>query len=106
MEHGSPIDVPKAEGPARVVVGDAIAAPEACDALRDVVDDAMCVVTPERSRAVGDRYEDSAPTTDGKRTGCTPPPPPASASPRWSTAPRLERGPRRAALRAGAREPV
>ena len=47
------VEALKQEGPARVVVGVPIAAPETCDAFRDEVDDIVCAITPEPFVAVG-----------------------------------------------------
>lgn len=58
------VEALKREGPARVVVGVPIAAPETCDAFRDAVDDIVCVFTPEPMDAVGQWYEDFTQTTD------------------------------------------
>jgi putative phosphoribosyl transferase len=52
------------EGPARIVVAVPVAAPEACDAFRDIVDDIICAETPEPFHAVGLWYEDFSQTTD------------------------------------------
>ena len=52
------------ENAARVVVGVPIAPPETCDAFREVVDDIVCVMTPEPFYAVGRWYEDFSQTTD------------------------------------------
>jgi putative phosphoribosyl transferase len=54
----------KAEGPARVVVAVPVAAPQTCDALRDVADEVVCAVTPEPFHAVGLWYDDFSQTTD------------------------------------------
>jgi predicted phosphoribosyltransferase len=52
------------EGPARTVVAVPVAAPQACDALRDIADEIVCVETPEDFQAVGLWYEEFAQTTD------------------------------------------
>ena len=52
------------KGPHRIIVGVPVAAPETCDAFRDIADDIVCVVTPEPFRAVGLWYEDFSQTTD------------------------------------------
>ena len=52
------------EGPARVVVAVPVAAPETCDAFREIADDIVCAMTPERFRAVGLWYSDFSQTTD------------------------------------------
>jgi putative phosphoribosyl transferase len=50
--------------PARVVVAVPVGAREACDALRQVADDVVCVSTPDPFRAVGLWYADFSQTTD------------------------------------------
>lgn len=52
------------EGPARIVVAVPVAAPETCDAFRDVADEIVCAVTPEPFHAVGLWYDDFSQTTD------------------------------------------
>ena len=52
------------EGPARVVVAVPVAARETCDAFREIADDIVCAMTPERFRAVGLWYSDFSQTTD------------------------------------------
>lgn len=52
------------EGPARIVVAVPVASPETCDAFRDIADDVVCAVTPERFYAVGRWYEDFSQTSD------------------------------------------
>jgi putative phosphoribosyl transferase len=52
------------EGPARVVVAVPVAAPDTCDAFREIADDVVCAMTPERFRAVGLWYSDFSQTTD------------------------------------------
>jgi putative phosphoribosyl transferase len=54
----------KEEGPARIIVAVPVAAPETCDAFRDVADGIVCAETPEPFRAVGHWYEDFSQTTD------------------------------------------
>jgi putative phosphoribosyl transferase len=51
-------------GAQRIVAAVPVAPKESCDALRDVVDDVVCVVTPERFVAVGEWYEDFSQTSD------------------------------------------
>ena len=58
------VEAVKQEGPRRVVVAVPIASPETCEAFREVVDDTVCAVTPERFRAVGLWYDDFSQTTD------------------------------------------
>ena len=53
-------------GPARIVVAVPIAARETCDALRPLVDEVICAITPDRFHAVGFWYEDFSQTTDGE----------------------------------------
>src|SRR5918994_299558 len=50
--------------PARIVVAVPTAAPDTCEALRAVVDDVVCAITPEPFQAVGRWYEDLSQTTD------------------------------------------
>jgi len=51
-------------GPARVVVAVPVAAPDTCDAFRDVADETVCARTPEPFSAVGLWYRDFSQTTD------------------------------------------
>lgn len=52
------------ENPSRIVVAVPVAAPETCDAFRDITDDVICAETPERFEAVGLWYDDFSQTTD------------------------------------------
>ena len=52
------------ENPSRIVVAVPVAAPETCDAFRDITDDIICAETPERFEAVGLWYDDFSQTTD------------------------------------------
>lgn len=52
------------EGPGRVVVAVPVAAPQTCEAFRDIADEVVCAATPEPFRAVGLWYEDFSQTTD------------------------------------------
>jgi putative phosphoribosyl transferase len=52
------------ERPARVIVAVPTAPPETCDELRTIVDEMVCLVTPEPFYAVGLWYEDFSQTTD------------------------------------------
>jgi putative phosphoribosyl transferase len=54
----------RAQRPARLVAAVPVAAPETCDAFRDIVDDVVCAATPEPFYAVGDWYEDFSATSD------------------------------------------
>jgi putative phosphoribosyl transferase len=54
------------EGPTGIVVAVPVAAPETCDAFRDLADDVVCAATPEPFRAVGLWYEDFSQTTDAE----------------------------------------
>ena len=54
----------KAQEPARLVVAVPVAAAETCAALRPMVDEIVCVATPEPFLAVGLWYEDFSQTTD------------------------------------------
>lgn len=50
--------------PALLIVGVPAAAKATCDAFRPIVDDIVCVITPEPFYAVGIWYEDFSQTTD------------------------------------------
>ena len=52
------------DDPARVVVAAPVAVPDACQALRAVADDVVCVFVPSTLRSVGAWYEDFSETTD------------------------------------------
>jgi putative phosphoribosyl transferase len=52
------------ERPARVIVAVPTAPPETCDELRVIVDEMVCLMTPEPFYAVGLWYEDFSQTTD------------------------------------------
>jgi putative phosphoribosyl transferase len=52
------------EGPSRIVVAVPVAAPDTCEAFRDVSDDIVCAETPEEFHAVGLWYDDFSQTTD------------------------------------------
>jgi putative phosphoribosyl transferase len=54
----------RARNPAAIVVAVPVAAPETCDAFRDVADDVVCAITPEPFQAVGLWYHDFSQTTD------------------------------------------
>jgi predicted phosphoribosyltransferase len=54
----------RAERPAKIVVAVPVAARETCDSFRDVVDEVVCVATPDPFYAVGMWYEDFSETTD------------------------------------------
>jgi predicted phosphoribosyltransferase len=54
----------RAQDPARVVVAVPVAAPSSCEEFSDVVDEVVCVETPEPFLAVGQWYEDFAQTED------------------------------------------
>jgi erythromycin esterase-like protein/predicted phosphoribosyltransferase len=54
----------RADDPARVVVAVPVADPEVCEGVRAVVDEAVCLSTPQPLHAVGVWYEDFSPTTD------------------------------------------
>jgi putative phosphoribosyl transferase len=51
-------------GAARLVAAVPVAPKESCDALREVVDDVVCAMMPERFLAVGEWYEDFSQTSD------------------------------------------
>jgi putative phosphoribosyl transferase len=52
------------ENPARIVVAVPVAAPETCDAFRNIADEIVCAETPEPFQAVGQWYDDFSQTTD------------------------------------------
>jgi predicted phosphoribosyltransferase len=52
------------DDPARVVVAVPVADPEVCTMLRRDADEVVCLITPERLRAVGNWYEDFSQTSD------------------------------------------
>ncbi|GAC1338870.1 MAG: phosphoribosyltransferase [Acetobacteraceae bacterium] len=52
------------QGAQRLILAVPVAAPESLHALRHEFDDVVCVLTPERMRAVGHYYEDFAPTPE------------------------------------------
>lgn len=52
------------ESPGRIVVAVPVAAPETCNAFRDLADETICAETPEPFTAVGQWYSDFSPTTD------------------------------------------
>jgi predicted phosphoribosyltransferase len=54
----------RARRPAQIVVAVPTAAPEACDALRDLADDVVCAETPAHFVAVGERFDDFRETSD------------------------------------------
>jgi putative phosphoribosyl transferase len=54
----------RSRGADRLVAAVPVAPKESCDALRDVVDDVVCAITPERFLAVGEWYEDFSQTSD------------------------------------------
>ncbi len=54
----------RARRPAQIVVAVPTAASQACDELRDLADDVVCVETPAYFVAVGERYDDFRETSD------------------------------------------
>lgn len=60
----------EARDPARLVVAAPVAAPETCEALREQVDEVVCVLTPEGFHAVGLWYDDFRPTSDEEVRAC------------------------------------
>jgi len=54
----------QSQHPEKLVVAVPVAAPDTCDAFRELVDDIVCAVTPEPFYAVGLWYEDFSQTTD------------------------------------------
>ena len=57
-------EVVRAHGARRIILATPVAAQRSVDALRDVADEVVCVTMPPRMRAIGDWYEDFAPTSD------------------------------------------
>lgn len=58
------VEAVRHDRPARIVVAVPVAAPETCDAFRDIADEVVCAETPEPFQAVGLWYEDFRQTTD------------------------------------------
>jgi putative phosphoribosyl transferase len=58
------VEALRKEDPARIVVAVPVAAPETCDAFRDIADEIVCAVTPEPFYAVGLWYDDFSQTSD------------------------------------------
>jgi putative phosphoribosyl transferase len=58
------VEALRLEEPSRIVVAVPVAAPQTCDAFRDVADEVVCAITPEPFRAVGLWYADFSQTTD------------------------------------------
>jgi predicted phosphoribosyltransferase len=58
------VEALRQEGPARIVVGVPVAAPDTCDAFRTIADEIVCAETPEPFQAVGLWYDDFSQTTD------------------------------------------
>ncbi len=58
------IHVVRQEGPARVTVAVPVGAPDTCDAIRDEVDELICLYAPQQFWAVGQAYYDFSQTTD------------------------------------------
>jgi predicted phosphoribosyltransferase len=58
------VEALRQEGPARIVVAVPVAAPETCQAFRNVADEVVCTATPEPFYAVGRWYDDFSQTTD------------------------------------------
>ena len=58
------VEAVRQDDPARLVVAVPVAAPEACEALRAVADEVVCVLTPQPFYAVGAWYEDFSQTSD------------------------------------------
>jgi predicted phosphoribosyltransferase len=54
------------QGPKRIVVAVPVAAVSSCEEFRDLVDDVLCVQTPEPFYAVGSWYEDFSQTSDAE----------------------------------------
>jgi predicted phosphoribosyltransferase len=58
----------KQQAPARIVVAAPVGSRQACDQLRGVVDEVVCVATPDPFDAVGLWYEEFSQTTDEEIT--------------------------------------
>jgi predicted phosphoribosyltransferase len=58
------VEALRQQHPARIIVAVPVAAASICDDLRDQVDEAVCLFTPEPFHAVGLWYEDFSQTTD------------------------------------------
>lgn len=58
------VEALRADSPAAIVVAVPVAAPETCDAMREIADDVVCAITPEPFHFVGLWYEDFTQTTD------------------------------------------
>jgi putative phosphoribosyl transferase len=58
--------IARAQGAARVVLAAPVCASDVAGALGDVVDEVVCLMTPERFPAVGLFYADFRPTSDGE----------------------------------------
>ncbi|HET8656063.1 MAG TPA: alpha/beta fold hydrolase [Longimicrobiaceae bacterium] len=58
------VEALRAQGPRSIVVAVPVAAEETCDALRDLVDEVVCGMTPEPFYAVGLWYDEFTQTTD------------------------------------------
>ena len=56
----------RSRGPQRVIVAAPVAPPEICEALGDLADEVVCLVTPPRLFSVGAWYRDYAPTSDAE----------------------------------------
>jgi erythromycin esterase-like protein/predicted phosphoribosyltransferase len=54
------------EDPARVLVAVPVADPDVCEAMREVADEVVCLMTPKPFRAVGVWYEDFSQTSDAE----------------------------------------
>ncbi|HEY6175132.1 MAG TPA: phosphoribosyltransferase [Kofleriaceae bacterium] len=60
------IDALRTRSPARLVAAVPVAPPDTCQALRERADDMICLITPDRMRAVGLWYEDFEQTSDAE----------------------------------------
>jgi predicted phosphoribosyltransferase len=63
------VEALRQSGPARVIVAVPVGAPDACERLRSVADDVVCVLAPSEFRAVGAHYVDFRQTTDEEVRG-------------------------------------
>jgi len=60
------IAVIKAQHPQRIVVAIPVAAPDICQEMRGIVDEVVCIMTPDPLYAIGVWYENFAQTTDAE----------------------------------------
>lgn len=73
--------------PATIVVAVPVASRDGCATLDRRADRCVCVLSPETFHAVGEWYDDFAPTSDEEVLACLQRRPPRPARPRWPDAP-------------------